>query len=306
VRAIVLKSTGNNFIIKNIKGEKHSCTIKGKLRLNCSKSTNPVVVGDIVEYDENNTPYAITEIKERRNYIVRKSVNLSRQNHVIAANIDQICLVFTLIKPATSTEFIDRYLCTAQAYKIKPIIVFNKTDLYNEQLMCDLEDLKLTYSNIGYKCISISVVNESGFEELTEILQNKISLFSGNSGVGKTSIINKILPNCNLKIADISEYHQKGKHTTTFSEMLEYNENSYIIDTPGIKGFGLININKSELFHYFPEFLKLITNCQYYNCTHTHEPNCAVKNAVVNGKIAESRYKSYINIFTSENEKHRS
>jgi len=166
--------------------------------------------------------------------------------------------------------------------------------------------LKLTYSNIGYKCISISVVNESGFEELTEILQNKISLFSGNSGVGKTSIINKILPNCNLKIADISEYHQKGKHTTTFSEMLEYNENSYIIDTPGIKGFGLININKSELFHYFPEFLKLITNCQYYNCTHTHEPNCAVKNAVVNGKIAESRYKSYINIFTSENEKHRS
>ncbi len=303
--ALVLKSTGKNFVVKTINGKILPCNIRGKLRLSISKSTNPVVVGDWVEIDEENNCGNITFIKDRRNYIVRRSVNLSRQNHVIAANLDQTCLIVTLVRPETNTEFIDRYLCTAEAYKIPTIIIFNKIDIYSKEHFDILNNLKTTYNNIGYQCLSVSAKTNEGIEELRKLLHKKTSLISGNSGVGKSSLINCIEPDFNLKIAEISEYHLKGKHTTTFSEMFELSNGGYVIDTPGIKGFGVININNEELFHYFPEMFKLTKNCQYYNCTHTHEPACAVKNAVANGEIAESRYHSYINILLDENEKHR-
>jgi len=303
--ALVLKSTGKNFIVKTINGKILPCNIRGKLRLSISKSTNPVVVGDWVEIDENETSGNITFVKERKNYIVRRSVNLSRQNHVIAANLDQTCLIITIIRPETNTEFIDRYLCTAQAYKIPVVLVFNKIDIYNAQQSELLNNLKSVYCNIGYKCICVSAKTNEGIENFRQLLSKKVSLISGNSGVGKSSLINCIEPDYNLKVAKISEYHLKGKHTTTFSEMFELSDGGYIIDTPGIKGFGIINIGNEELFHYFPEMFKLTKNCQYYNCTHTHEPNCAVKNAVVSGEVAESRYHSYLNILFDENEKHR-
>ncbi|MBI5538910.1 MAG: ribosome small subunit-dependent GTPase A [Bacteroidia bacterium] len=304
---LVFKSTGSLFLVRTINGKTIPCNIRGKLRLTVSKSTNPVVVGDWVdvEIEEDGTHGNITEVKDRRNYIVRKSVNLSRQNHVIAANIDQTCLVVTLINPVTSTEFIDRYLCTAEAYRIPVIIIFNKIDIYDEVLLSYLDELKLIYNKIGYNCISISAKENIGLDELKSLLNKKVSLISGNSGVGKSTLINSLEPDFNLKVAEISNYHLKGKHTTTFSEMFELTDGGFIIDTPGIKGFGLINIKNDELFHYFREIFSLSQNCQYYNCTHTHEPNCAVKDSVTSGEIAESRYRSYLNILLDENEKHR-
>lgn len=304
---LVFKSTGSLFLVKTINGKTIPCNIRGKLRLTVSKSTNPVVVGDWVEIEieEDGTHGNITEIKDRRNYIVRKSVNLARQNHVIAANLDQTCLVVTLVHPVTSTEFIDRYLCAAEAYRIPVVIVFNKIDLYDETLLKYLDELTTIYNKIGYKCLSISAKNKIGLEELKQLLNKKVSLISGNSGVGKSTLINTLEPDLNLKVAEISNYHLKGKHTTTFSEMFELPEGGFIIDTPGIKGFGLINIKNDELFHYFREMFVQNQKCQYYNCTHTHEPNCAVKTAVSDGEIAESRYRSYLNILLDENEKHR-
>ncbi len=303
--ALVLKSTGKNFIVRTINEKTIACNICGKLRLSYSKSTNPVVVGDWVEIEDNGSTGNITFVKERRNYIVRRSVNLSRQNHVIAANLDQTCLIITIVRPETNTEFIDRYLCTAQAYKIPTVLVFNKIDIYNEKHLELLNKLKTIYNKIGYKCINVSAKTNEGIENFRQLLNKKTSLIFGNSGVGKSSLINCIEPDYNLKVAEISEYHLKGKHTTTFSEMFELSNGGFIIDTPGIKGFGLINIKNEELFHYFPEMFKLTQNCQYYNCTHTHEPNCAVKNAVISGEVAESRYHSYLNILLDENEKHR-
>lgn len=304
---LVFKSTGSLFLVRTINGKTIPCNIRGKLRLTVSKSTNPVVVGDWVdvEIEEDGTRGNITEVKDRRNYIVRKSVNLSRQNHVIAANIDQTCLVVTLINPVTNTEFIDRYLCTAEAYRIPVIIIFNKIDIYDEVLLSYLDELKIIYNKIGYNCISISAKENIGLDELKSLLNKKVSLISGNSGVGKSTLINSLEPDFNLKVAEISNYHLKGKHTTTFSEMFELTDGGFIIDTPGIKGFGLINIKNDELFHYFREIFSLSQNCQYYNCTHTHEPNCAVKDSVTSGEIAESRYRSYLNILLDENEKHR-
>jgi ribosome biogenesis GTPase len=304
---LVFKSTGSLFLVKTINGKTIPCNIRGKLRLTVSKSTNPVVVGDWVEIEieEDGTHGNITEVKDRRNYIVRKSVNLARQNHVIASNLDQTCLVVTLIHPITNTEFIDRYLCTAEAYRIPVIIVFNKIDLYDETLLLYLDELTTVYNRIGYRCLSVSAKNKIGIEELKKHLNKKVSLISGNSGVGKSTLINILEPDLNLKVAEISNYHLKGKHTTTFSEMFELPDGGFIIDTPGIKGFGLINIKNDELFHYFREMFVLSQKCQYYNCTHTHEPNCAVKTSVSNGEIAESRYRSYLNILLDENEKHR-
>jgi ribosome biogenesis GTPase len=304
---LVFKSTGSLFLVRTINGKTIPCNIRGKLRLTVSKSTNPVVVGDWVEIEveEDGTHGNITEVKDRRNYIVRKSVNLARQNHVIAANLDQTCLIVTLINPVTNTEFIDRYLCTAEAYRIPVVIVFNKIDLYDEALLLYLNELTTIYNKIGYKCLPVSAKNNIGIDELKQLLTKKVSLISGNSGVGKSTLINTLEPDLDLKVAEISNYHLKGKHTTTFSEMFELPEGGFIIDTPGIKGFGLINIKNDELFHYYREMFVLNQKCQYYNCTHTHEPNCAVKTAVSTGQIAESRYKSYLNILLDENEKHR-
>ena len=304
---LVFKSTGSLFLVKTINGKTIPCNIRGKLRLTVSKSTNPVVVGDWVdiEIEEDGTHGNITEVKDRRNYIVRKSVNLARQNHVIAANLDQTCLIVTLKNPETSTEFIDRYLCTAEAYRIPVVLIFNKIDIYDEKLIVYLEELIMVYNKIGYKCLTVSAKNKIGLEQLKQLLNKKVSLISGNSGVGKSTLINTLEPDLNLKVAEISNYHLKGKHTTTFSEMFELSDGGFIIDTPGIKGFGLINIKNNELFHFFREMFVLNQKCQYYNCTHTHEPNCAVKTAVSTGEIAESRYRSYLNILLDENEKHR-
>ncbi len=305
MRGLVIKSTGNLCLVKTGKGETIPCTIRGKLRLSGSKSTSPVVVGDWVTIDLNGGQGNIVSIEERRNYIVRRSVNLSKQTHVIASNIDQALLIVTLTSPRTSTEFIDRYLCTAEAYRIPVVLIFNKADLYSPELLTSLEEMEHIYNKIGYRCMRTSVKTGEGIKEVTKILKNKVSLISGNSGVGKSSFINLIEPGYHLKVAEISDYHLKGKHTTTFSEMLALSSGGYVIDTPGIKGFGLINIGNEELFHFFPEMFRLTHKCQYYNCTHIHEPNCAVKLGVESGEIAESRYLSYLNILMDENEKHR-
>jgi len=305
MRGLVIKSTGSLCLVKTDEEDVIQCTIRGKLRLSGSKSTSPVVVGDWVNIEINGSQGNIVSIEERKNYIVRRSVNLSKQTHVIASNIDQTILIVTLINPTTNTEFIDRYLCAAEAYRIPVIILFNKIDLYTEEVFSSLEDLEYLYQKIGYRCMRISVKTEEGIQEVKELLTNKVTLISGNSGVGTSSCINLIEPGYNLKVAEISGYHLKGKHTTTFSEMLNLTEGGYLIDTPGIKGFGLTNIGNEELFHYFREIFLLTKKCHYYNCTHVHEPNCAVKSAVDNGEIAESRYFSYLNILLDANEKHR-
>lgn len=302
---LVIKSTGSICLVRTKDGQKIQCTIRGKLRLSGSKSTNPVVVGDWVKIQSEGDQRNISEIEERKNYIVRKSVNLSKQTHVIAANLDQTLLVVTLKNPKTNTEFIDRYLCTAEAYRIPAVLVFNKIDIYSSETIQKLEELIRIYERIGYKCLIVSAKTGEGIEELKKLLTDKVSLISGNSGVGKSSIINFIEPGYKLKVAEISTSHLKGKHTTTFSEMHELSTGGYLIDTPGIKGFGIVNIGNEELFHFFPEMFRLTNQCQYYNCTHVHEPNCTVRLAVESGEIAESRYISYINILHDENEKHR-
>lgn len=305
MKGLVIKSTGSLCLVKTEDGNKIQCSIRGKLRLAGSKSTNPVVVGDWVEIQEEGEQRNILEIEQRKNYIIRKSVNLSKQTHVIAANLDQTLLVVTLINPKTNTEFIDRYLCTAEAYRIPAIILFNKIDIYPVDLQVKLHELIKVYENIGYKCLIVSAKTGQGFDELKDVLSNKVTLISGNSGVGKSSVINFIEPGYKLKVAEISVSHLKGKHTTTFSEMHELSIGGYLIDTPGIKGFGVVNIGNEELYHFFPELFMLSPKCQYNNCTHLHEPNCAIIKAVESGEIAESRYNSYINILFDENEKHR-
>jgi len=303
---LVIKVTGNLYNVKTDKGI-YKCKIRGKIRLEESKSTNPIVVGDKVEIvSENNADdYVITNILERKNHIVRKATNLSKQTHVIAANIDQAVLIATLINPKTSTMFIDRYLVTCEAYSIKAVIVFNKTDLYTPDLMNHMHDLINTYEKIDYKCLAVSAINNENINALKEVLNNKVSLLSGHSGVGKSTLINIIEPKLKLKTQKISDYHLKGKHTTTFSEMHSLSEGGYIIDTPGIKGFGLVHFKKNELFHFFPEIFKLTEKCQYYNCTHFHEPGCAVKNAVETNEISYSRYENYINLLLEDDNKHR-
>lgn len=305
MQGLVIKSTGSLCLVKTKKGNVIQCTIRGKLRLSGSKSTSPVVVGDWVDIEINGDQGNIIAIDQRKNYIVRKSVNLSKRTHVIAANIDQTILIVTLINPKTSSEFIDRYLCAAETFQIPAILVFNKTDLYTPEIFEQLEEMEGIYNKIGYTCMRTSVKNEIGMKEVKEKLKNKVTLISGNSGVGKSSFINYIEPGHHLKVAEISDYHLKGKHTTTFSEMLELTSGGYIIDTPGIKGFGLFNVGNEELFHFFPEMFRLTQKCQYYNCTHVHEPNCAVIQGVENGDISESRYFSYLNILMDANDKHR-
>lgn len=305
MQGLVIKSTGSLCLVKTTEDKIIPCTIRGKLRLSGSKSTSPVVVGDWVNIEISGDQGNIISIDERKNHIVRKSVNLSKRTHVIAANIDQTILIVTLINPKTSNEFIDRYLCAAETFQIPAILVFNKIDIYTPELIEVLEEMENIYQKIGYKCMRVSVKKGEGMSEVKEILRNKVTLVSGNSGVGKSSFINYIEPGYNLKVAKISDYHLKGKHTTTFSEMLSLSTGGYIIDTPGIKGFGLFNIGNEELFHYFPEMFRLTQKCQYYNCTHVHEPNCAVLQGVESGVIAKSRYFSYLNILIDSNEKHR-
>ena len=304
----VLKSTGSWYTIIDNFGKTYNCTIRGKLRLKSSKTTNPITVGDMVEVDvePDGVTGNIDSVLPRKNYIIRKSSNLSREAHIIAANIDQAILVVTVEYPETSLVFIDRYLATSEAYQIPATIVFNKVDLYDDEITSKkLEYFRSIYEPL-YPCFSTSAVSGEGIDDLREFLREKISLISGNSGVGKSTLINRIEPRLSLKTADISHYHLKGKHTTTFSEMFPLPFGGFIIDTPGIKGFGLVDMDKKEIFHFFPEIFKVSANCQYKNCTHEHEPGCAVKDAVEKSIINPSRYYSYLSILSDNEEKYRS
>lgn len=311
-KGIVIKSTGSWYTVKSETGQMIECKIKGNFRIKDIKSTNPIAVGDYVAYradetDEEATNESIgliTEIFDRKNYIVRKSTNLSKQSHIIAANIDQAFLVITVNYPITTPTFIDRFLASAEAYRIPCTLIFNKIDRFNKEQTKHLEQLVEVYENIGYRCLKTSTKSNIGLDTLKKWMTGKVNVFSGHSGVGKSSLINKIEPDLNLKTKEISEAHLSGQHTTTFSEMFELSFSGYIIDTPGIKGFGMLDMEKEEIGHYFPEIFKRLEKCQFYNCTHTHEPGCEVKRAVVEHEIAESRYYSYLGLLESD-EKYR-
>ncbi|GET30465.1 putative ribosome biogenesis GTPase RsgA [Prolixibacter sp. SD074] len=274
------------------------------------RTTNPVAVGDKVKYtvEENashNIPGVITEIEERRNYIIRKASNLSKESQIIAANIDQAFLIITIKDPATLPGFIDRFLVTTEAYRIPASLVINKLDIYNEKDYQKLEEYLWTYEEIGYKCYQVSAEKNFNIDALREVMRGKINVLSGHSGVGKSSIINRLDPELDLKTAQISDYHRQGKHTTTFSEMFEMPGGGYLIDTPGIRGFGVIDMEKEEISHFFPEIFKLLKECRYHNCTHIHEPGCAVKAALEAGEIPVTRYESYLSMVLGEDSKHR-
>ena len=303
----VIKHTGSSYRLEDCEtGEEITCRIRGRLRLKDIRTTNPVAVGDVVDYEADpKGGCVITHVHDRKNYIIRRASNLSREAHVIAANLDAAFLVVTLDHPVTSPEFIDRFLVTAEAYRVPATIVLNKSDLYTEAYAERLSRFRETYKLAGYPIVETSTVSGLGIESLRLMVKDKISLFTGNSGVGKSSLIRAIDPTLNPRTGEISAYHNRGKHTTTFSEMYRLSEGGYLIDTPGIKGFGLIDFEKKEICRYFPELMRYAAECQYYNCTHTHEPDCAVKEAVVLGYIPESRYISYLKLLEDENDKYR-
>jgi ribosome biogenesis GTPase len=307
-KGLVIKSTGSLYSLKNTKtSEIITCNIRGKLRIKGIKSTNPVAVGDMVEYyfPENSEIGVIKNILERKNYIIRKSTNLSKQSHILAANIDQAILMITIAYPETYPVFIDRFLISAEAYNIPAKLIFNKIDLFNDKQNAYLNELIKIYQGVGYECIPVSVKNKTNIDKVNCLLKDKISVISGNSGVGKSSLINLVDPSLDLKTSEISVMHKSGKHTTTFAEMFELSIGGYIIDTPGIRGFGLFDIKKEELFHYYPEIFKVSDKCKYHNCTHVHEPGCAVQEAVSNETISELRYNNYLNILSNDETKHR-
>ena len=308
MHGLVIKNTGSWYIVKTDDGKEINCKIKGNFRLKGIRTTNPVAVGDTVSILPNNDGTAfITAIDERKNYIIRRSSNLSKEAHIIAANVDQALLIVTLAHPITSTTFVDRFLATAEAYRIPSTIVVNKIDL-----LCDDEDKEYLdawcylYRSIGYNVIEVSASTGEGIDKLKETLENKITLLSGNSGVGKSTIINQIIPGLNLRTAEISSTHDTGMHTTTFSEMFPLPQGGYLIDTPGVKGFGTIDFDRHEVAHFFPEIFKISQDCRFGNCTHTHEPGCAVLSAVEDALISQSRYNSYLSILEdSSDDKYR-
>jgi len=303
MRGLVVKNTGSRYIVHLDDRRQVDCKVKGAFRLKGIRSTNPVVIGDYVEIEVNQEETAyITNICERRNYMIRRASNLSKQSHILAANIDLAILVITVNYPQTSTVFIDRFLATAEAYRIPVQLVFNKKDRYNADELAYMDALMQLYRHIGYPCMKICAVTGEGIESLKQILEGKVSLFSGHSGVGKSTIINRLLPNVHLKTADISEYHKKGVHTTTFSEMIPLPKGGYVIDTPGIKGFGTLEMEGAEVAHYFKEIFQFSSGCRFNNCTHRNEPGCAVVQAVNEHYISESRYKSYLNILEDKDE----
>jgi len=308
MRGLVIRNTGSWYHVKTDDGRIVECKIKGNFRLKGIKSTNPIAVGDYVRIIINQEGTAfITEIEDRKNYIVRRSSNLSKQSHILAANLDQCMLVVTVNYPETSTIFIDRFLASAEAYRIPVKLIFNKVDAYSDEECQYMEALISLYTHIGYPCFKISALKNEGIDIIKEELKGRVTLFSGHSGVGKSTLINRILPGVNIKTAEISAYHNKGTHTTTFSEMFPVSGDGYIIDTPGIKGFGTFDMEEEEISHYFPEIFKVSSNCRYNNCTHRHEPRCAVREAVEQHFISESRYTSYLNMLEDKEEgKYRS
>lgn len=306
MEGIIVKSTGSNYLIKLNNGDIINAKLRGKIKTFGLKSTNPVVVGDKVKVEKQNNDYLITSIFDRKNYICRKSVNLSKRLHIIAANIDQCLLMVSFKNPKTHISFIDRFLVAAESFRIPSVIGINKIDLYSEEDKNVMNEFINVYTKIGYKCLPFSISKKTNIDSLKQELNNKTTLINGNSGVGKSSLIKLLMPEIDIKISEISDYHLQGKHTTTFAEMYSINNNTNIIDTPGIKAFGLFDIDKKVLSHYFPEMRKLLNECKFHNCLHLNEPNCAVKAAVENGEIALSRYESYVAMyFEDENENYR-
>ena len=307
-KGLVIRNTGSWYMVKTDSGLSVECKIKGNFRLKGIRSTNPVAVGDRVQISGTESGNSfITEIEDRKNYIIRRASNLSKQSHIIAANLDLCLLVVTVNYPETSTTFIDRFLASAEAYRVPVSIVFNKVDRYTEDELRYLEGLINLYDTIGYTCYKVSALTGEGIDEIRNLLKDRITLFSGHSGVGKSTLINAILPEQHQKTSEISAAHNKGMHTTTFSEMFPVEGNGYIIDTPGIKGFGTFDMKDEEVGHYFKEIFKFSAECKYGDCTHRHEPGCAVREAVENHYISESRYASYLNILEDKEEgKYRS
>lgn len=309
MKGTVYKSTGSWYTVKSEEGVFYECRIKGRFRLKGIKSTNPIAVGDVVFFEEDadaeRLEGVITDIQDRKNYIIRKSVNLSKQTHIIASNLDQVFLIVTLNNPTTFTNFIDRFLVTAEAYNIPAILLFNKIDTYNTEELDEIRYLASLYRKIGYTCIGISATTKKNVDKVKELMLGKTSMFSGHSGVGKSTLVNAIEPTLNLKTKDISAQHLQGQHTTTFAEMFDLEMGAKIIDTPGIKGFGIVDMEKEEIGDYFPEFFKLKGACRFNNCLHLEEPDCAVKEALDQDELAWSRYKNYVQMIEGEEENYR-
>lgn len=298
----VIQSTGSWYQVETEERRTYACKLRGQFKIKGIKSTNPIAVGDQVEFkwDEKREIGLITAIEERKNYIIRRSVNLSKRSHIIASNMDQALVVVTLSQPRTSTGFIDRFLVTAEAYHIPAILVFNKIDIYSKEELEELKAIRELYEKVGYPCLEVSALKGNNLDALRQLMLNKVSLVSGHSGVGKSALINALDPGKDIRIGDISDIHNKGKHTTTFAEMHHLDFGAHIIDSPGIKEFGLFDFEKADLAHYFPEMYELLQNCKFNNCTHVHEPGCAVKEAIDEDEIAESRYINYLNMLSGE------
>jgi len=305
----VYKSTGSWYTVKTDEGTIYKCRMKGKFRIKGIKSTNPIAVGDVVDFtveEKNNEQTGVIHtIHDRMNYIIRKSVNLSKRIHIIASNIDQVFLLITLNNPPTFTSFIDRFLATTEAYNVKTVLLFNKVDTYNEEELLDVKYLAALYRNIGYECIGVSALEGRNVDQVKDMMLNKTSMFVGHSGVGKSTLVNTIESGLDIKTKEISSQHSQGQHTTTFAEMFDLSFDARIIDTPGIKGFGIVDMEKEEITDYFPEFFALKQDCKFNNCLHIEEPHCAVKKALENADIAYSRYKSYIQMIEGDDEHYR-
>jgi len=306
-KGVVLKSTGSRYRVLYGEGKIIDCSIKGKLRIKEFRTTNPIAVGDniLFEIDRKTNSGIITEVLDRRNWILRKASNLSKHSQIIAANIDQAFLMITIILPETQVEFIDRFLITAEAYRVPAKIIINKTDLYGKDQLAKMEYLEALYNKIGYECIRLSLKEFTNLGLLKGLMKGKTNLISGNSGVGKTTLLNSLNPDLNLKTGKISDYHKQGKHITTFPEMHKMPFDAFVIDTPGIRGFGVVDMERNEIYHFFREIFEKSKKCKFNNCLHLDEPGCAVRSAVENGEIAFLRYKSYLNIMDGDNDKYR-